>query len=204
MAKIFYTPPGYYGSAELTASNGLNIDDQGLWRLSQAGYNDGATFGLSLSYPHPESGGNLNLSATNWTIADIGNELTSYYNPDTSETYPSSQCRIQIIGQWQVIRQPNSNSWNSIGVSWAGHTNTDLGNREMSPWLLTYYTNFATYTIQGVDVTGGAQDTFSDHEFYCRITESSTSDNSNKEYQSNTISKPVWAYTYTKSWEIDI
>ena len=204
MAKIFYTPAGYTGVAELTASTGLSIDDQGLWRFSQAGYNDGATFGLSLTFPKPESGGRLHLSSQNWPIAVVGNELTSYYNPETGDTYPASQCRIQVVGRWYVIRRPNSNSWNSIGVSWTGHTHTDQGNREMSPYLLTYYTEYVTYTIQGADVTGGAENTFSDHEFYCRITETASSDNSNKEFQSNTISRPAWQYTYTKSWEIDV
>jgi hypothetical protein len=72
----------------------------------------------------------------------------------------------------------------------------------MNPNLLTFFTDLATYTIQGANVTGGAQDTFTNHEFYCRITEAATSDNSNKEFQSNTISRPVWAYSYSKSWEI--
>ena len=204
MAKIFYTPEGYSGTAELTASTGLDVTDQGLWRFSESGYNDQATFGLSLTAPKPENGGELNLSATDWVIPVIGNELTSYYNPETGDTYQASQCRIQLIGRWYVVRQPNSNSWNSIGVSWAGHTHTDLGNRDMGPYLLTYYTDYATYTIQGADVTGGAQDTFSNHEFYCRITESAAGDNSNKEYQSNTTSRPAWQYAYSMSWEIEV
>jgi len=57
--STFYTPPGYTGQAELTASTGLVVTDQGLWRFSQSGYNDGATFGLSLTFPSPQDGGNL-------------------------------------------------------------------------------------------------------------------------------------------------
>jgi hypothetical protein len=53
----FVTP--YSGSAELTANTGLTVVDAGLWRYSQAGYNDGATFGLSLGHPNPLSGGLL-------------------------------------------------------------------------------------------------------------------------------------------------
>jgi hypothetical protein len=202
MAKIFYTPPGYTGQAELTASTGLAVVDQGLWRFSQAGYNDGATFGLSLTAPSPTNGGNLDLSATDWPIATVGNELTSYTDPDSGQTYPPSQCRIQVIGRWQIVRQPNSNSFNSIGVTWAGHTHTDQGDRAVGPYLLNYISDYAVYVIQGADVTGGAQDTFSNHDFYCNFTESATTDNSNKEFQSNTIIRPIWAYTYTKSWEI--
>ena len=156
MAKIFYTPPGYSGQAELTASNGLEILDQGRWRFSQAGYNDGATFGLGLSWPdktlrgqydygpnsapiQPQTGGLLHLSATNWPIAVVGNTLQSYYNPDTGETYPATQCRIQVTGQWLVVRQQNSNSFNSQGCDYSGRTTTDLGDREMVfPNLLTY------------------------------------------------------------------
>ena len=203
MAKIFYTPAGYSGSSELTASNGLTIEDQGLWRFSQSGYNDSATFGLSLTHPKPTTGGELHLKAQNWPIANVGNELQSYTNPNTGETYTADQCRIEIRGQWQVLRQPNSNSWNSIGVEWTGDTNTDLGDRTMSPYLLNYYTNFATYVIQGSAVTGGAQDTFSSRIFYCRCTESVVGENSNKEFQSNTIVRPTWAYSYSMSWEID-
>jgi hypothetical protein len=202
MSNTFYTPPGNSGTAELTASTGLIVHDQGLWRFSQAGYNDQATFGLSLTRPKPVNGGELNLAARGWTIANIGNELTEYYDPATGNTYPASQCRIQVTGQWQVVRQQNSNSYNSFGISYQGYTNTDLGNRSMNPNLLTFFTDLATYTIQGANVTGGAQDTFTNHEFYCRITEAATSDNSNKEFQSNTISRPVWAYSYSKSWEI--
>lgn len=204
MAKIFYTPPGYTGSSELTASNGLVVINSGRWTFSKSGYNDGATFGLSLTHPKPMNGDELHLAATNWEINQVGNNLTSYYNSETGETYSADQCRIQVTGQWQVIRQPNSNSYNSFGVSWSGTTDTDQGGRLMNPYLLTYISGFATYTIQGSAVTGGAQDTFSSHEFYCRVTEAAQTDNSNKEFQSNTITRPVWVYTYTKSWEITV
>ena len=153
----FITP--YSGTAELKASNGLEIISQGSWVFNKFNLADAATFYLSLSYPtsayngefsygappaptSPVSGGELHLSATDWTIADIGNELTSYTDPDT-------------------------------------------------------------YVIQGSGVEGGAQDTFSDHEFYCRLTELATTDNSNYEFQSNTTSRPVWAYSYSKSWQTD-
>lgn len=204
MSKIFYTPSGYTGQSQLTASSGLQVVQYGLWRFSQAGYNDGATFGLSLGTPAPLNGGELSLSATDWNIAVVGNELTEYTNPDTGQTYLASQCRIQIVGQWQIVRQQNSNSYNSFNISYQGTTNTDLGNRSMNPNLLNFYSTYATYTIQGADVTGGAQDTFSNYEFYCNFTEIASSTNSNKEFQSNTIIRPVWTYTYTKSWEIDV
>ncbi len=193
----FFTPPGYTGVAELTASNGLDIVETGLWRFSQAGYNDGATFGVSLTFPNPTAGGTLKVEATNWNIAVIGNALTDYIGDD-SVFYPASQCRITVVGQWNVVRQQNSNSFNSFGVNYAGHTHTDLGNRNN---CLTYQSPMATYVIQGADVDGGAQDTFSSHQFYCHVTELTNSPNSNKEYQSNTITRPVFIYTYTKSWQ---
>lgn len=197
----FFTPPGYSGTAELTASNGLDVLDQGLWRFSQSGYNDGATFGLSLTVPSPTQGGELSLSAEDWIIAVVGNELTDYTDPDNNY-YPASKCRIEVTGQWVVVRQPNSNSFNSQGVFYAGHTHTDSGNRDMGPtFLLNYSSPFATYVIQGADVDGGAQDTFSSQVFYCRCTESATTDNSNKEFQSNSVCRPVWAYSYSKSWQ---
>jgi len=219
MPNTFYTPPGYSGSAQLTASTGLTINAQGRWRFSQQGYNDRITFGLSLGWPDtayngefdygspgaqvkPLSGGLLSLSATNWTIPVIGNTLQSYTDPDTLITYPATQCRIQIQGQWQVSRQQNSNSYNSFGVIYDGVTETDLGSRISKPNLLSYNTTYATYTIQGVDVTGGAIDTFSGHEFFCRVTEATSSKNSNNEFQSNTVTSPVFAYTYSMSWEI--
>jgi hypothetical protein len=195
----FVTP--YSGSAELTANTGLTVVDAGLWRYSQAGYNDGATFGLSLGHPNPLSGGLLHLRAINWTIAVIGNQLTAYTDPDTGQTYPSAACRITVAGSWSVIRQPNSNSYNSFGVSWVGTTETDLGGREMNPYLLSYNSPVAQYVIQGSAVSGGAQNTFSSRVFECRATESATSDNSNREFQSNTITRPVWIYNYSKSWQ---
>ena len=195
----FITP--YSGSAELTASNGLAIVDPGLWRFSQQGYNDGATFGLSLSFLNATDGGELHLSATNWPIADIGNELTSYTDPNTGLTYAADQCRIVVTGSWLINRQVNSNSFNSVGVLYNALTTTDLGDREMSPYLLSYASPVATYIIQGSAVDGGAIDTFTDKLFYCRATESTTSPNSNKEYQSNSIIRPVFLYDYSKSWQ---
>ena len=195
----FITP--YSGSAELTASNALETVDQGLWRFSQQGYNDGATFGLSLSFPHPSEGGELHLRATNWPIATIGNELTSYTDPETSITYSADQCRIVVTGYWLVIRQVNSNSFNSVGVLYNAATTTDLGDRSMSPYLLNFSSPEATYIIQGSAVDGGAVDTFTTKLFYCRAVESTTSPNSNKEYQSNSIIRPVFVYNYSKSWQ---
>jgi hypothetical protein len=197
----FYTPPGYTGQAELTAGNGLTVVDQGLWRFSQAGYNDRASFGLSLTVPSPTSGGLLYLRAENWPIAVVGNTLTAY---DTGTViYPASQCRITVTGQWVVIRQQNSNSFNGQGVLYNGTTETNLGTRTMNPNLLSYSTwPLVTYVIQGADVDGGAEDTFSTQIFEVRIRESASSKNSNKEFQSNTISRPVFAYTYSKSWQI--
>ena len=217
MATTFYTPPGYSGQSELTASTGLTVIDQGRWNFSQAGYNDRATFGLSLGWPDKTdhgiysngpgqvpalTGGLLHLRGEDWTIAVVGNELTSYTNTDTSETYPASQCRISVTGYWNIVRQPNTNSYNSFGTRWTGLTQTDQGDREMSPWLLNFASQPVTYVIQGADVTGGARDTFSTKVFECSFTESVTSVNSNKEFQSNTIIRPAWAYTYSKSWEI--
>jgi hypothetical protein len=196
----FITP--YTGQAELTANTGLEIVDRGIYRYSQSGYNDGATFGLSLTLPTPQQGGELHLRATNWPIAVVGNTLTSYTDPNTDITYPASACRITVRGQWQVIRQQNSNSFNSIGIDYNGITETDLGNRAMNPQLLTFYSSYATYVIQGANVDGGAQNTFSNHLFYCKAREASAGKNSNKEYQSNTITRPVFAYTYSKSWQI--
>ena len=208
---IFYTPPGYSGQSELTASTGLTVVEQGTWRFSQSGYNDSATFGASLTGPSrgdpgaptvDPGAGTLHLSAQDWTIAEIGNQLTSY--TDGEVTYPASKCRIQVTGQWKIVRQPNSNSFNSQGVIYSGRTETDEGNRDMGEFLLNFTTTPpVTYVIQGADVTGGALNTFSSHVFYCRITEAATTDNSNREFQSNSIARPVWAYTYTKSWQTD-
>jgi hypothetical protein len=194
----FFSPSNLQGTAELTATNGLTVLEQGLWQFSGSGYNDQATFGLSLTHPKPNDGGELRLEAQNWPIAVIGNQLTDYVGPD-STFYPASQCRITIRGNWQIIRQQNSNSFNSIGVDYAGHTHTDLGNRD---YWGTFFTDDATYVIQGADVEGGAIDTFSDHLWYAHMTEATSTDNSNRLYQSNTISRPVWVYSYSKSWQI--
>jgi len=195
----FVTP--YSGSAELAANTGLTVISPGLWRYSQAGYNDGATFGLSLGHPNPLSGELLHLRAEDWTIAVIGNELTSYTDPATSITYGPELCRILVTGAWSVIRQQNSNSYNSFNITYVATTVTDLGDRDMNPSLLNYTSPQATYVIQGSGVAGGAQDTFSNHVWEFRATESAASTNSNKEFQSNTITRPVWAYTYSKSWQ---
>jgi hypothetical protein len=195
----FITP--FSGTAELTASNGLNITSQGLWRFSESGYNDGATFGLSMTYPSPESGGVLQLRAQAWPLPG-GNALTSYTDPDTGITYPAAACQIQISGRWVIPRGINSNSFNGTGVEYQGTTVTDQGSRSMGPWLLNYESPVATYVIQGSDVTGGALDTFSSHVWHCEITENSTSDNSNRQYQSNTVVRPAWIYSYTRSWQV--
>jgi len=71
----------------------------------------------------------------------------------------------------------------------------------MNPYLLNYASPQATYVIQGSGVAGGAQDTFTDHVWECRATESAASTNSNREFQSNTITRPTWIYTYSKSWQ---
>ena len=196
----FITP--YSGNAELTASNGLEIITPGLWRFSQAGYNDGATFGLSMTYPNPESGGELYLRAQDWQIPP-GLELTGYTDPETMITYPAAACRITITGRWAVVRRVNPNSFNGVGVAYTGRTETDQGSRDMGPWLLDYLSPIAMYVRQGSAVTGGALDNFSQHVFECKITETSGSDNSNRQYQSNTTVRPTWVYSYTKSWQTD-
>jgi hypothetical protein len=196
----FITP--YSGTGELTASNGLEIVEPGLWQFSKSGYNDGATFGLSMTYPSPESGGKLHLQAQAWNIPP-GSDLDSYTDPITHITYPAETCRIEITGRWVVMRRQNSNSFNGVGVEYGGKTSTDQGDRDMGPWLLNYESVLATYVRQGSGVTGGAQDTFSDHVFRCEITETSTSDNSNRLYQSNTTVRPTWVYIYSKSWQTD-
>jgi len=195
----FITP--YSGSAELTASTGLTVVDPGLWTFSRQGYNDGATFGLSLGHPNPLSGGLLHLRGVDWPIAEIGTELTSYTDPETSITYGPNVCRIVITGAWRVIRQQNSNSYNSFNITYSATTVTDLGDREMNPYLLSYVSPAATYIIQGSGVDGGAQDTFTSHVWEFRATETAASTNSNREFQSNTVTRPVWAYTYSKSWQ---
>ena len=216
----FISPTQYSGTAELTASNGLEIANQAKWTFSQSGYNDGATFGVSLGWPNkgqgeysygvpaekikPNSSGVLHVRAKNWPIAVVGNTLTAYYDPDTGQTYSAERCRITVTGGWNVVRAVNSNSWNSIGVFYDGFTETNLGGREMKPYLLSYATPYSSvYVIQGSEVTGGAVDTFSDVEFFCRCIHSTTSNNSNREYQSNSVARPVFVYSYSKSWQID-
>lgn len=196
----FITP--YSGSAELTASTGLEIENAGLWRFNQAGYVDDATFGLSLGSSNPSDVGDLVLRAQNWTIAAIGNQLTAYTDPATGTTYPAAACRITVTGRWSVTRQVNSNSFNSVGVQYRGLTETDQGSRTMDPSLLNYVSDPITLIIQGSAVSGGAANTFAGREFRCRITESTRTDNSNRQYQSNTTVRPVWAYQYSKSWQI--
>jgi hypothetical protein len=71
----------------------------------------------------------------------------------------------------------------------------------MNPSLLNYTSPQATYVIQGSGVAGGAQNTFSDHVWEFRATESAASTNSNREFQSNTVTRPTWIYTYSKSWQ---
>ncbi len=133
----FITP--YSGTAELTASNGLTVSEQGLWRFSQSGYNDGATFGLSLTHPSPLTGGTLGLAGQGWTIAVIGNTLTSYTDPDTSITYPASQCRITVTGRWVVVRQQNSNSFNGQGIIYGGQTGpmSQVEPKTLSPVMIS-------------------------------------------------------------------
>lgn len=196
----FVTP--YSGSAELTAANGLVIENAGLWRFNQAGYVDNATFGLSLGSSNPSDTGDLVLQAQNWSIAAIDNTLTAYTDPDTGTTYPAAACRIAVTGQWIVTRQVNSNSFNSIGVAYQGLTETDQGSRTMYPSLLNYVSDPETLIIQGSAVEGGAANTFAARIFRCRVTESTTTDNSNRQYQSNTTVRPAWAYEYSKSWQI--
>lgn len=227
----FITPSGYSGTATLTASNGLEIIEQGRWAFSQSGYNDGATFGVSIggpvsaqqydygadtrgSYayfsttyqvPPPSQGqpaGLLHLKAENWSIPVIGNILTSYTDPETSTTYPASQCRITVTGRWNVARGENTNSWNGFVVDHQGKTETDSGERLMDPWLLDYTGPVTSLVIQGADVEGGAMDTFSSYVLYVKITETASSPNTNREFQTNTIARPVWQYTYAKSWQI--
>ena len=215
----FITP--FSGSAQLTASNGLEVIEQGRWQFNRFSYADGATFGVTLAFPQrdllgpyydvnanpappsPLESGLLHLRAENWDIADIGNELTAYTVPG-GPTYPASKCRITITGYWWVIRSQISASYNSFGVNYGGRTETDQGGRDMQTGdLLTYQAQPATYVIQGAGVSGGAQDTFSSHEFYCRVTESASTINSNRAFASNTLARPVWAYAYAKSWQTD-
>jgi hypothetical protein len=150
----------------------------------------------------PITGGELHLRGQNWTIAGVGNTLTSYTDPLTGLTYSAAQCRISVTGRWQVVRQPNSNSFNGVGIIYGGITETNLGSRIMGPvFLLSYTSPPATYVIQGSAVEGGAQDTFSSQVFECRCTETVSTENSNREFQSNTITRPVWVYSYVKQWQ---
>jgi hypothetical protein len=207
----FVTP--IRGTAELTTLTGLSVISSGRWLFSQAGYNDGATWGVSLGGPTQSApkaptatvdSGLLHLQAQAWTIQGAGNTLTSYTDPDSGTTYGPERCRILVTGAWSVPRRPNSNSFNSTGVIYNGLTETDEGGRSMTPYLLNYQTYApVSYVIQGSAVSGGAQDTFTPHVFYCKCSETVTTDNSNREFQSNSVARPVWAYTYSKSWQTD-
>lgn len=209
----FLTPPGFSGTAALTASTGLEVITTGAWQFSQSGYNDGITWGVSLGGPlraaldapvaDPDSG-MLHLRAQNWIIAGVGNTLTAYTDPVTHITYGADRCRIEVRGRWLVPRQPNSNSFNGIGAIYQGVTETDEGSRTMYPVLLDYETpQPRVYRIQGSAVAGGAEDTFSPHVFFCRVEQSVTTDNSNRAFQSNSTASPQWIYQYAKSWQID-
>ena len=207
----FVTPIS--GTAALTTATGLTVISQGRWLFSQPGYNDGITWGVSLggpTQPAPAAptatvdSGVLDLSAQGWRIAGAGNTLTSYTDPDTGITYGAELCRITVTGAWRVPRRPNSNSFNSTGVIYRGETDTDEGGRTMTPSLLDYETlQPRTYRIQGPAVTGGAEDTFTPHVFFCRCSQSVTTDNSNREFQSNSTVSPQWVYQYSKSWQTD-
>lgn len=200
----FLTPPGNTGSAVLSASTGLDIVDIALYKFSGPGFNNGQTFGLTLTHPKPLSGGELHLRAQNWYIGSIGNDLTSYTDPDTGITYPASRCRITVTGHWLVVRKQNSNSFNSLGILYSGRTETDQASREMTDNdLLNLSPPDATYVIQGADVEGGAINNFSPRVFYCKVTEHATSDNSNKQFASNTVTTPTWPYVWTRSWQVD-
>jgi hypothetical protein len=207
----FVTPIA--GTAALTTATGLHVISQGRWLFSQSGYNDSITWGVSLGgpvQPAPAAAtatvasGLLHLSAQGWTIVGAGNTLTAYTDPDTHITYGPERCRILVTGAWRVPRRPNSNSFNSTGVIYTGLTETDEGGRTMTPSLLDYETlQPRTYVIQGAAVAGGAADTFTPHVFFCRCSESVTTDNSNREFQSNSTAAPQWVYQYSKSWQTD-
>lgn len=207
----FVTP--ITGTAQLTTQTGLVVISQGRWLFSQSGYNDSITWGVSLGGPvqaAPKAptatvdSGLLYLQAQGWTIEGAGNTLTAYTDPDTHITYGPERCRILVTGAWRVPRRVNSNSFNSTGVIYNGLTQTDEGGRSMTPYLLNYETYAPrSYVIQGAAVSGGAQNTFTAHVFYCQCSESATTDNSNREFQSNSVASPVWAYSYSKSWQID-
>jgi hypothetical protein len=194
----FFTPPGFAGSAELTVATGLSVQRQGLWQFSQPGYNDGVTFGVSLTHPAPQASGELWVRAHAWPIAVIGNELTPW-TQDSQEIYPASQCRIMVTGRWMVVLQSNSNSFNGVGVEYSGSITTDQGS---TGFWGTYQGPLTSYLIQGSGVTGGALDTFTDHVFEARCEQATTTVNSNRQYQSNTICRPAWIYSYSKSWQV--
>jgi len=117
---------------------------------------------------------------------------------------PADACQIIITGAWVVVRQENSNSFNSFGVERTGRTETDLGARDMDPWLLNYTSPQATYVIQGSAVERWCpRYTFSDLcVFLRRLTETATTDNSNYMFQSNTVATPTWVYWYQRQWQI--
>jgi hypothetical protein len=207
----FVTPIS--GTAALTTSTGLTVISQGSWLFSQSGFNDGITWGVSLGGPTEAalkavaatvSSGVLHLAAQNWPIQGAGNTLTAFTDPDTGITYGAERCRISVTGGWRVPRRPNSNSFNSTGVIYTGVTETDEGSRSMTPFLLNFDTYvLETYVIQGAAVEGGAEDTFSPHVFFCQCSETVTTDNSNREFQSNSTAAPAWHYEFAKSWQID-
>lgn len=207
----FITPIS--GTAQLTTTTGLEIISQGAWLFSQAGFNDDVSWGVSLGGPTEAalkapaatvSSGVLSLTAQNWTIQGAGNTLTAFTDPDTGVTYGPERCRISVTGGWRVPRRPNSNSFNSTGVIYTGLTETDEGSRTMTPFLLNFDTHeLETYVIQGAAVEGGAEDTFSPHVFFCQCSESVTTDNSNREFQSNSVASPAWRYQFAKSWQTD-
>lgn len=207
----FITPIS--GTAELTTATGLEIISQGAWLFSQSGFNDGVSWGVSLGGPTQSAlktpaatvdSGLLHLEAQNWPIAGAGNTLTAFTDPATGETYGPERCRITVTGGWRVTRRPNSNSFNSTGVIYTGVTQTDEGSRNMTPFLLDFDTyRPETYVIQGAAVEGGALDTFSPHVFFCQCSESVTTDNSNRAFQSNSTASPVWRYQFEKSWQLN-
>jgi hypothetical protein len=192
----FITP--FTGSAALTVSTGLNIEDQGTWMFEPPAYVDGITFGVTLANAFNANSGELHLRATNWTIPVIGNALTSYTDPDTHITYPASKCQIKLVGRWQIRRTINTASNTSQGVLYNSYTLTDQGDRTKAG---TWYTPYHTFIIQGDQVEGGAIDTFTTHEFWCRIVERTATRNTNGLYVSNTVASPIWAYDYYKSWQ---
>jgi len=198
----FITPPELSGTAELTTGQGLVVIQSGLWQRDPASLPPGVSWAVSLTYPQPQESGLLHLRAQGWSIPG-GNELTPYTDTSTGITYSAEQARITVRGRWQVDRRPNSDSYNSFGVLYSGRTETDLGSRDMDPWLLGYTSPLATYIIQGSAVEGGAQDTFTPRMFECRITETVRSDNSNRQYQSNSLAQPRWQYQYLRQWQTD-